>query len=201
MKTKILLSIALLFIFISGYSIKWTVTNSGFSFSPATLTITEGDSVLFSLGSIHNAVEVSLASWNADEASPLAGGFDEPLGGGLVLPAQLSVGTHYYVCTVHVATTGMKGTIIVNTSTGITDNYLQPDLQVYPNPAYNLLTVKSNDGLFGSDYTIYDQAGRQVLGGEITDETLYLDVSRLQTGIYFIQVTNKQRITCKFVKD
>lgn len=89
----------------------WTITNSSYTFNPSVLTITQGDSVNFNLASIHNVVEVSLATWNAN-GSDLLAGFSVPYGGGTLHPSQLSVGTHYYVSSLH-STLGMKGMIVV----------------------------------------------------------------------------------------
>lgn len=88
-----------------------TVTNSGFSFNPSLVTISSGDSVKFQLASIHDALEVSQATWNANGTAALAGGFSVPFGGGTI--TLTTAGTHYYVCTNH-ASSGMKGRIVVN---------------------------------------------------------------------------------------
>lgn len=90
----------------------WTVTNSGLTFSPATLTITEGDIVQFTLGGSHNSREVSLATWTANGNTALSGGFQTAFAGGTVTAAQLTAGTHYYVCAPH-AGASMKARIIV----------------------------------------------------------------------------------------
>lgn len=109
---KITFLLLLLFTSLAGFSTIWTITNSGNSFTPASITINLGDSVNFVLGTSHNASEVSQTTWNANGNIPLSGGFETAFGGGIVLPAQLGVGTHYYVCTPH-ASVGMKGVIIV----------------------------------------------------------------------------------------
>jgi plastocyanin len=93
----------------------YNVTNAGFTFSPATLTINIGDEVNFDLGVDHNAVEVSKATWDVNGFTS-NGGFATPLGGGQV--TFLQPGTYYYVCVPH-ASLSMKGTIVVNTITGI----------------------------------------------------------------------------------
>ncbi|MDT8323713.1 MAG: plastocyanin/azurin family copper-binding protein [Bacteroidota bacterium] len=87
-----------------------TITNSGFTFSPSSLTISVGDTVVFSIASSHNAVEVSQATWNSNGNTPLSGGFSVPFGGGTVIFS--SAATHYYVCSPH-ASLGMKGVINV----------------------------------------------------------------------------------------
>lgn len=113
MKTK--LPLLLLFLVMSkvANSTVWTINNSGLTFSPNLVTINFGDTVIFSTAINHDAREVSMATWNANGNVALAGGFQTPFGGGFVLPAQLAVGTHYYVCTPH-ASMGMKGRIVVN---------------------------------------------------------------------------------------
>ncbi len=96
----------------NGFCKIWTITNSGNTFSPATITITFGDTINFVLASVHDAREVSKVTWDANGNTAFSGGFQTPSGGGFIYPAQLAVGTHYYVCTPH-AVVGMKGVIIV----------------------------------------------------------------------------------------
>jgi len=123
MTKTILFAVALLLASLTTFSATFTITNNGSTFSPATLTIAPGDSVNFVLTSFHNAVEVNQTNWNANNGAALVGGFQVPFGGGLLLPAQLISGTHYYVCTNHIAG-GMKATIIVQKPTGVLENTL-----------------------------------------------------------------------------
>lgn len=103
------LCVAMMFLTVVASARVVTVTNSGFTFSPATITVTAGDTVRFSLGSSHNAVEVSKDEFdsNGDRSN---GGFSTGFGGGTVV--MRSPGTFYYVCTPH-ASFGMKGQIVV----------------------------------------------------------------------------------------
>jgi plastocyanin len=89
----------------------WTVSNSSYTFNPSVLTITQGDHINFNIDKINNVVEVSRATWNANGNDILAG-FSLPFGGGTIQASQLSIGTHYYVSSLH-STLGMKGVIIV----------------------------------------------------------------------------------------
>lgn len=87
----------------------YTIVDNGFAFNPATITILVGDTVVFSLGPMHNAVEVTQTTWNNNGNTP-NGGFSTPFGGGTVVFPN--TGTYYYVCSPHAAM-GMKGIINV----------------------------------------------------------------------------------------
>jgi plastocyanin len=190
MKTKFLLIVLLLLLCLTGFSKTWTVTNSGTSFSPATITIVAGDSVKFNLASIHNVVEVSQSTWNANGNTALPG-FSAPFGGGLILPTHLTVGTHYYVCAPH-ASIGMKGTIIVQNTTGIMENPLKVDILIYPNPSNGKfhLEVNSVQDSKTSDLAIYNVQGDKIFASsnlkrQISNE---IDISDFPKGMYFIKI-------------
>lgn len=185
MKTKILLSFSLIIISITGSARTWIITNSGFEFSPSTITISLGDSVRFQLEEMHNAVEVSEATWTANGDTPLSGGFALAFGGGLVLPANLAIGTIYYVCTPH-AGDGMKGQIIVQNSTGIAENLINGIISVYPNPSDGLINIKTGKDWLGSAFYVTDLNGRQLTAGRLENETTILDINNLVSGMYLL---------------
>lgn len=183
-----------------GFSAQKEITNVGFTFSPASLTIEAGDNVTFVLEGIHNAIEVSQATWNVNGTTALPGGFSVPFGGGELLPAQLPVGTHYYVCAPH-ASLGMKGIIIVGTPTGIEESLGQIDISIFPNPAKDLITVKASNNLLGTQYFITDQHGRQMLTGKIDSETELINISQFNNGIYLFQLSGQKRRSIKLIKN
>ena len=94
------------------FSFAQTISTSGFSFSPDTLVVNIGDTITFSLGGYHNAVEVNQSTWLAN-ATTTNGGFNIPLGSTSGYFVADSVQTFYYVCQPHVSM-GMKGVIIAN---------------------------------------------------------------------------------------
>lgn len=196
---KIIISLSLAFLGTVGFSTTWTITNSGFTFSPATVTINLGDDVNFILASIHNAVEVSQSTWNINGNTALTGGFQTSFGGGLVPASKLGVGTHYYVCSPH-ASSEMKGTIIVQNLTGILDNNLSSNFTVYPNPSDNVLTISANSNLSGTQFFIADQTGRIVFNEKLTDGATQIDISKLSSGIYLINFEGQKNRTFKLIK-
>ena len=110
-KCAIVVTLVMLFTSL-GLCTTHTIVTSGFSFSPSTLTVDIGDTILFSLAAIHNAVEVSHTTWNANDTTS-NDGFRVPFGGGTAV--LTTPGIHYFVCQAHVSI-GMKGTITVNAS-------------------------------------------------------------------------------------
>ncbi|MBI2967674.1 MAG: T9SS type A sorting domain-containing protein [Bacteroidetes bacterium] len=170
-----------------------TVNNSGFTFNPAAITISEGDTVIFSLASAHNTIEVSQSTWNANGSTALPGGFSTGFGGGMV--TGLTAGTHYYVCQPH-AGTGMKGTIIVNPATGLQDvKAPTQDINLFPVPGKNIIYF-ALPGNPDSDLnlTIYDINGRvwnSDLQPKISpDNKMMINIPGLLPGIYFIRISD-----------
>ncbi|HEX7414789.1 MAG TPA: T9SS type A sorting domain-containing protein [Bacteroidia bacterium] len=202
MKTKITMKKLFIsaFALYSGFALCNTVTivNSGSTFSPATVTITVGDTVKFTLTSIHNGLEVSQATWNANGTTALSGGFLTPFGGGFVLPAQLTVGTHYYVCQNH-ASMGMKGVIIVQSAAGIeTVNTQYPALSIYPNPSNGLFNLKISQ-FDNASIAIYNTIGDCVHRQIATSANCQIDVADLAEGIYTMSIINNEGLVNKRV--
>jgi len=176
-----------------------TISNSGNSFSPASVTITAGDNVIFNLESSHNAVEVSQATWNANGSTALSGGFEVAFGGGNVAASFLTAGTHYYVCRPHVSF-GMKGTIVVQNTTGIEDSSLPPGFSVYPNPAQTSITIEAEENNSGNKLYIADLAGKIVTTINPDYEITTVDINSLARGTYIIGQADRRKRSVKLIK-
>lgn len=72
---------------------------------------------------------------------------------------------------------------------------------IFPNPAQDRITIKTNSDIRGLTYLIYDQTGRQFLNGTLNMEETVIDVNRLATGIYFIQLGQNKGQTVKMTKN
>jgi plastocyanin len=192
---KNLFSIILLTITTVGFSTTHTITNSGFTFSPATITINVGDSVMFSIGNNHNVVEVSEATWNANGNTPLPG-FSLPFGGGLLPASSLPIGTHYYVCEPH-ASLGMKGTILVQSATGINENTSSNDFSIYPNPSEGIFQVdiKNTNEQQIFSLNVFDISGANVLklSFPAIEGNQEIDLSSYPKGIYFLKISDNEK--------
>jgi len=202
---KIVLSGALALIlwgFASGSSV--TIINSGFTFSPDNVGISFGDTVIFQIASIHDVIEVSEATWNANGNTALSGGFSLPFGGGQL--TGIPAGVHYYVCGPH-ASLGMKGKITVAGSSGISDHESgSGKISISPNPTSGKFVLQysgsanSNGGWSGKD----SQANLEIyniLGEKIADvpdfasrESTVIDLTSVPEGVYFVRIYDRNKI-------
>jgi plastocyanin len=191
---KLILALFLSTFSLNGFSKTWTIISSGSTFSPASVTIKQGDSVIFTLQSSHNAVEVSQTVWNAN-GNTSNNGFSVPFSGGTVLPSKLATGTHYYVCTPH-ASFGMKGMILVQAATGLDETILESNVSVFPNPVVDQLSVRLN--LTKStilEVKLYDIQGKLI--NTLLPKTMVSGAfsqtfpfsNEMVQGVYFVRMT------------
>lgn len=161
MKKTVFLVIGV-FLGINLYSQQTFIINKGvgFTFDPATVTVNQGDIIHFNLSSPHAILQVSLDTWNANDITPLPGGFSFLSGSGDYTAS--TPGTIYYVCSTHVQLYGMKGTIVVNAITGINDIQKDASGKLFPNPATELLTYQSKGNTDIKEIRILDITGKAV---------------------------------------
>ncbi len=161
-----------------------TINQSGFSFNPNLITVQAGATITFQIGSPHNATEVSEATWNANGTTPLSGGFFFGAGTNSFMP---TVGTHYYLCSVHPST--MKGRIIVELNTGIGDDAEKDMAIVFPNPAGSELVL--NEGSAGRIAVLIDAEGREAYRLTVAANAR-IEVSAVAAGTYTLRVLDGQ---------
>ncbi|PXW18140.1 putative secreted protein (Por secretion system target) [Chryseobacterium sp. CBTAP 102] len=79
-------------------------------------------------------------------------------------------------------------------------NHPNNSIDIYPNPAKNMITVSSKERLRG--YKIYDEAGRLIISdSSLKGNKQEINLSSIQTGNYVITVeTEKQTINKKLIK-
>ena len=187
----------------AGYSTTHTVVNNNFTFSPATLTIQSGDSVRFTIANIHTVIEVSQNTWNNNDTDPLSGGFQLGAGGGLVLPGDLTVGTHWYVCGPH-ASMGMKGIIIVQQTTAVEDPAVGLAFTISPNPAFDLVQVSWSKSISSREYQIdiLDINGKTVyttkdVVNDGTNQRVQINLGSFPEGTYIVRLQDESGIRTK----
>jgi hypothetical protein len=81
------------------------------------------------------------------------------------------------------------------------DEYRQ--LQLYPNPADDILNIQADEAFASLTFEISDLAGKKVLSGKtIRNSEHHIDISELQPGMYIITVKNNSNYISvnKFIK-
>jgi len=73
-------------------------------------------------------------------------------------------------------------------------------INISPNPTTSKITVKSSLELIGEEYIIYDQLGKAVKSGVITDEETEIDLSNLTVGLYLFKTGAEMEETFKIIK-
>lgn len=186
----------------SAKATSFTVSISGFAYSPATLTVSVGDVVTIQASGVHPLVQVDLTAWNTPTNTPLGAGWGVKSSNYTFTVA--TVGNIYYVCQNHYSM-GMKGMITVN-ATGVKENvnFLQK-FDLYPNPAQNNVLVSF--GLNNSSdvsVKLFNLLGQEV--SVLTSNTFlsegnhnfnYELPSTIANGSYFVEVSSDNKKATK----
>ncbi|MFN4235097.1 MAG: T9SS type A sorting domain-containing protein [Bacteroidia bacterium] len=86
-------------------------------------------------------------------------------------------------------TTECKSITITPNTNGQNEIILSNTILVYPNPAQNQLTIAGI--VKETNYQIFDIAGKILLSGKIKSLNEIIDVSTLNSGIYFLEIDNQ----------
>lgn len=78
-------------------------------------------------------------------------------------------------------------------SAGIVEFNSKDELNIFPNPATNNITL--NNLTIGSTLLITDMTGKTVLKTLVSSSEMNLDVNNLNNGVYFVQLVNNSEIT------
>lgn len=110
---KLLVFVAILAFVVLSLSQAATISNSGNTWSPSSVTIKRGESVLWRYGAIHNVAQSS----SADATTRQTGGFYSGAVGANTNFTQTfnTAGTFYFICEPHAAA-GMRGSVVVSSS-------------------------------------------------------------------------------------
>jgi plastocyanin len=185
----------------------YTITTSGFTYSPATLTVTVGDVVTIVANGTHPLAEVSQTTWNANGTATLSTGFGSKTSNyTFTITSATDI---YYVCTNHVSM-GMKGMITVSTVGVKEQNDMIGNINLFPNPAKDKFSVKFNSSENGIvTAKLYSVCGQEVESLAVNKEfnagttTLNFDLqNNIPAGVYFVQLNyNSKKVIRKLIID
>ncbi len=89
----------------------------------------------------------------------------------------------------------------VNSISNINKQDLKLEINLYPNPAKDIITVE-NKNFKITDFVVFDIYGRKIKHQELYNTKAVIDIKSLPKGIYFLKLQTQQgNITKKFIKD
>src|SRR5690606_24016039 len=77
------------------------------------------------------------------------------------------------------------------------------EIEIFPNPVKNRLYIKMPDGYDEVEISIYDVRGNSIISYLSQDTQAQIDISHLESGVYFLIVKNKLNkvvLTKKLIK-
>ena len=161
------------------------VNVSSFAFTPSSLTIEVGDTVIWTQTSGTHNVNGSMTTFPSNPDS---------FGNGSVSSSAWTyfyvftiAGDYTYQCDPHIQS--MTATITVIGTTSITEAKIENGMNVYPNPFTSYLTVALNKELINDnssiEFILYDLLGNQVHSiTNVTSELTKIETNQLSNGIY-----------------
>ncbi|MCB0409521.1 MAG: T9SS type A sorting domain-containing protein [Flavobacteriales bacterium] len=182
---KILLPLFLIITSFVFAQTKHTVTVENFSFTPADITINQGDTVLWNNINGFHSVDGSLSTYPSNPE-----GFSNANAGAPWTFTHVFniAGNYDYRCGVH--TGSMFGTITVNSSTSIAEVVLSNSTS-YPNPTNSILNLPKQTTY--DKVEIYDVNGKIVFSKANFNETI--DVSGFEKGTYLLNLSEDSKVS------
>ena len=83
---------------------------------------------------------------------------------------------------------------LVKSKSSSTDDFLKGKINVYPNPAKDILNIDLSDELLSNplSYALYDLLGKQIANGSLdVSQNHQINVSNLATGVYLLKITDQ----------
>lgn len=71
---------------------------------------------------------------------------------------------------------------------------------IYPNPTNGIVHISGDPEMIGTTYILYDLAGKTLLSGIITSAITEIDIRRLTSGVYLLNLNGDERQTFKLFK-
>jgi hypothetical protein len=89
-----------------------------------------------------------------------------------------------------------------NEEAGITESIASNYLQIFPNPAHEVLSIKIHPSFLNSTYSIIDLNGNEVLTGLVGSSELTIEIDNLAKGAYYFNAESANQVVSKlFVKN
>ncbi len=74
------------------------------------------------------------------------------------------------------------------------------EIKLFPNPAFDNITISGNEKISGRNYSIIDQFGKVVAQGRLENENQQVSIRNLAAGMYAVQIEGGVKAGYRFVK-
>ncbi|MCF8269364.1 MAG: T9SS type A sorting domain-containing protein [Crocinitomicaceae bacterium] len=161
-----------------------TVTDANACTATTSATITQPSALLLT-GSVNgNNIDISVSGGTVPyNYSWSSGDVTQDL-------ANVSSGT-YSVTVTDAFNCSITDTFIVNNA-GL-EQQESIELQVFPNPAQDMVTIRSSSAGIGNTYRMLDCYGRNVLEGTLSSQETIINIQTLANGIYHVKCGSETR--------
>lgn len=89
---------------------------------------------------------------------------------------------------------GVQQPYEISVITSNSDDAIDLDYKVFPNPANDALTLKVPQKYCGkSSYTLYDVAGNVIIKAVISNQEVVFETAHLAKGIYFLSISGDKK--------
>jgi len=89
--------------------------------------------------------------------------------------------------------------IEVTAEVGLTEGDQLEQMSIYPNPAHDYLKINVSDGVIGSQFSISDLTGKQLIKGLLQANMTIVNISQLKTGMYLLRSVRKHPQIMKLI--
>jgi hypothetical protein len=87
------------------------------------------------------------------------------------------------------------------TSVGINNLSLENDLNVFPNPTKNSITITNKTNLAGKKYIITNLIGQTVITGKLNLDETIVNLENLKSGVYLLSIDGMNKQSIKVIKE
>jgi hypothetical protein len=123
------------------------------------------------------------------------------IGGTLQKLAKTDLKKYYVIVTIDGCSSEPSNSF--NPTLGSINNDLFKNLDIYPNPVSDKLTIEFVENPKVSyNFSINNLEGKEVITGKLTEQKNMIDVSNIPQGIYFVKIVFADKIgLIKIIKD
>jgi hypothetical protein len=118
---------------------------------------------------------------------------------------NLTTGIYYieFISVGNLSSYNYPYTFLIQNTLSNEDNLMQTELNAYPNPFTNQLTIKANEPIYRIEiYNLLGQKVKNILFNNPTENSVKIDLSELVQGNYIAKVTSELLTnTIKLIKN